>query len=277
MISCDLFGGLGNNLFQLATAYNIHKKYGYDLVLPSTADRGNIGVYGQSTTLEFNILFDNEFKYNDHLSSQLPKYIHTDHVPPSETDFSYTEIPAKDNICYHGYFQSHRYFQDVDIPNEFIISKDLTNVIKFKYDEFFIKKNISIHLRLGGDRVTDQMQHFHKNVSVDFYKKAMSLIDDYNENDYNILVFSDRMDDAKEILKSLPYKFNYINNNNILDFIFMSLCDVNIVSNSTFSWWAAYMNKIPNKKVIVTESEWFGPGYKHFNLKDTFPESWIRL
>jgi len=121
------------------------------------------------------------------------------------------------------------------------------------------------------------MQHFHKNVSVDFYKKAMSLIDDYNENDYNILVFSDRMDDAKEILKSLPYKFNYINNNNILDFIFMSLCDVNIVSNSTFSWWAAYMNKIPNKKVIVTESEWFGPGYKHFNLKDTFPESWIRL
>jgi hypothetical protein len=37
------------------------------------------------------------------------------------------------------------------------------------------------------------------------------------------------------------------------------------------------MNKNPNKKVIVTESEWFGPGYKHFNLKDTFPPSWIRI
>ena len=66
-------------------------------------------------------------------------------------------------------------------------------------------------------------------------------------------------------------------NNNILDFIFMSMCDINIVGNSTFSWWAAYLNQTENNKVIVTENEWFGPGYKHFNLKDTFPESWIRI
>jgi hypothetical protein len=57
----------------------------------------------------------------------------------------------------------------------------------------------------------------------------------------------------------------------------MSICDVNIVGNSTFSWWAAYLNKTINKKTIVTETEWFGPGYKHFKLKDTFPKDWVRL
>jgi hypothetical protein len=57
----------------------------------------------------------------------------------------------------------------------------------------------------------------------------------------------------------------------------MSLCNINIVGNSTFSWWSAFLNQNQNNKVIVTENEWFGPGYKHFNLKDTFPKEWIRI
>jgi hypothetical protein len=86
------------------------------------------------------------------------------------------------------------------------------------------------------------------------------------------------MDQCKQLLKELDYPFYFIQNeNNVLDFTMMSLCDINIVSNSTFSWWAAYMNQHDHKKIIVTESEWFGPGYKHFNLTDTFPTSWIRL
>ena len=52
MISCDFFGGLGNNLFQLATVYSIHKKFGYDLIIPFESKRGNIQIYGQSNKLE---------------------------------------------------------------------------------------------------------------------------------------------------------------------------------------------------------------------------------
>jgi hypothetical protein len=121
------------------------------------------------------------------------------------------------------------------------------------------------------------MQNYHKNVSIDYYKQALEVAQ-YNPDEYNILVFSDRMDQCKDLLKELDYPFYFIQNeNNVLDFTMMSLCDVNIVSNSTFSWWAAYMNQNDHKKIIVTESEWFGPGYKHFNLTDTFPASWIRL
>lgn len=273
MITCDFFGGLGNNLFQLATVYSIHKLYNVDLQIPSTTNRGNIGIYGQETNLELVNLFDNEFIYNDHLT--LSKYIHTDTLP--NTDFSYSEVPLYDNTCYHGYFQSEKYFLGIDISKEFILNKNNVSHIKNRYEKLFDKKTVSLHYRLGGDRVNQSMQVYHKNVSIDFYKNALDIIK-VNPDEYNILVFSDNMNLCKELLSNLDYTFHYIENeNNILDFTHMALCDINIVSNSTFSWWSAYMNQNENKQVIVTESEWLGPGYKHFNLTDTFPKSWIRL
>lgn len=277
MISCNFFGGLGNNLFQLATAYGVSKKFNYKLVLPNYVDRGNISIYGQSTTLEIDDLLENRFYFDDNVSSNIPVYIHSDYHLGS-TDYSFKEIPIKDDIKYHGYFQSEKYFSDIDISNEFILKKENISEIKKKYTNLFNKKNISIHYRLGGDRVTNHMQHFHKNVSVDYYKKALETINDYDDDKYNILVFTDKIELCKTLLENLNYNFQYINTpNNILDFTFMSICDVNIVGNSTFSWWAAYLNKTINKKTIVTETEWFGPGYKHFKLKDTFPKDWVRL
>jgi hypothetical protein len=273
MITCDFFGGLGNNLFQLATVYSIHKLYDVELQVPSVVQRGNIGIYGQETKLELSNLFENKFIYNDSLN--LPKYIHSDVA--AGTNFRYTEIPLYDNTCYHGYFQSEKYFLGVDISKEFILNINHTELLKRRYEKLFNKKTISLHYRLGGDRVNESMQLYHKNVSSDFYKNALDVIQ-YNPDEYNILVFSDNMNLCKELLRDLDYTFNFIQNeNNVLDFIHMALCDINIVGNSTFSWWSAYMNQNKNKKVIVTESEWFGPGYKQFNLTDTFPESWIRL
>lgn len=275
MITCEFFGGLGNNLFQLATVYSIHKRTGVDFQIPSIVDRGNIEIYGQEPKLELFKLFENEFVYNNNLN--LHKYHHND-MNPSTTDFSYVEIPLYDETCYCGYFQSDKYFLGVDISKEFKLKKENIDYINKNFGELFNKKTIALHYRLGGDRVTSHMQHFHKNVSVDFYKKSIELIEDYSPETYNILVFSDNINLCKTILADFPYSVTFIEGtNNIIDFTMMALCNVNVVGNSTFSWWAAYMNQNEDKKVIVTESEWFGPGYSHFNLKDTFPESWIRL
>jgi hypothetical protein len=275
MITTEFFGGLGNNLFQLATVYSIHRKYGLDLQIPSTTARYNIELYDQESKLEFEDLFDNKFNYNNELN--LNKYVHPD-VKLTATDYSYKPIPILDNTCYYGYFQSERYFQGIDIQSELILSKERKEFLLDKYKDLFSKKTISLHYRLGGDRVTSHMQHYHKNVSLEYYSKALSLISEYNRDDYNILVFSDNIKLAEDLIRQTGYSIIPISNSsNVLDFIMMSMCDINIVGNSTFSWWAAYLNSNKNKKVIVTEQEWFGPGYKHFNLIDTFPKSWIRL
>ena len=278
MISCDFFGGLGNNLFQLATVLSIQKKFGYDLRIPSVSNRGDIKKYGQSDTLEFSNLFDNEFIYDDSLNYNFKRYYHTD-INPKFTDYTYKPFPIEDNLIYHGHFQSEKYFLGVDIKNELVLKNSNIEYIKDKYSHLLEKKNISLHCRLGGDRVTEKMQIFHKNVSSTYYEKALSLIQDYNQDEYNILVFTDNKSLCEKVLEPINKNFIFIDNNNdnVLDFTFMSLCNVNIVSNSTFSWWSAYMNKNKDRKVIVTKNEWFGPGYKHFNLKDTFPEDWVTL
>jgi hypothetical protein len=120
------------------------------------------------------------------------------------------------------------------------------------------------------------MQYYHKNVSPDFYKKAIEIsIGDNNIDDYNLLLFSDKMDDAINLLSGI----NLIpvhNIDNVEDFIMMSMCDINIIGNSTFSWWAAYLNE-KNSMVIAPKTEWFGPGYSHYNLNDLFPKKWITL
>lgn len=277
MISTNFLGGLGNNLFQLATVYSISNKFGYELIIPKKVSRGSIGIYGQSTDLELDRLFDNKFIYSDNINLKI--YNHND-LNPSSCDFSYTPLPTNDNLIYNGYFQSEKYFLGVDIKNLFILKKENLTDIKKKYQNFFNKKNISLHYRLGGDRVQSHMQTYHKNVSIDFYRKSLELIDDYSEEKYNILVFTDNPKLCKEKLQLIDENFIYIDNqnDNVLDFTLMSMCDINILGNSTFSWWSAYLNINKEKsKVIVPSTEWFGPGYNNFTKKDLFLEEWIKI
>ena len=201
--------------------------------------------------------------------------------PLNDKMYHYVEVPLYDNMCYKGYFQSDKYFLGVDMSKEFILKKNNIKTIISKYPEFFSqnkKQNISLHCRLAGDRVLERMKTFHPNVSVDFYIKAIESLKDFTPEKYNILVFSDNTDHCKLLMENFPYPLTFIpRQTNVLDFTMMSLCEINIVGNSTFSWWAAYMNQHPNKKVLVTESEWLGPAYSILNLKDVFPESWDRF
>lgn len=273
MITCDFFGGMGNNLYQLATVYNIHRTRGFDLVLPKTCERVNAEYYGQPNYLEIMNLLDNDFNYADQPTT--PYYYEHSDLNLSTTDYSYDGFEPMDNVNYRGHFQSYKYFEDTDITNEFILNQKVSKELMDKYGDLFNKKTLSIHYRLAGDRIENRIQYFHKTVSVDYYQKALSY---YNLEEYNILVISDNTQLAEQLLGN-HVNFHYIDNNkdNIKDFILMSMCQNNILGNSTFGWWAAYLNKNPNKKIVCPKSEWFGPGYQHFNLKDTFPQSWIQL
>jgi len=273
MISCRFFGGMGNNLFQLATTYAISKRNNFDLVLSKECDvRHTSKHYGQPDYLEIPTLLENKFNYVEKVDLK-NIYNHPDNISPK---WDYSKINETDNTIYYGYFQSDKYFNDIDIQNEFILNKDIIYELNKIYSELFKKRTISLHYRLSGDRIETHIQEYHKTVSKEYYEKALDVIG-YDDKNDNVLVISDDINLSKEILQN--DKFIYVDNQKDIfkDFILMTLCDNNIVGNSTYSWWGAYLNKNKNKKVVVTKSEWFGPGNSHLNLDSAFPKDWITL
>ena len=91
------------------------------------------------------------------------------------------------------------------------------------------------------------------------------------------LIFSDDINWCKEFFPDIPEKFKFIDGNtDYEDLILMSLCKNNIICNSTFSWWAAWLNQNQDKKVIVP-TNWFGKAYANNKTDDIFCENWIKL
>jgi hypothetical protein len=283
-------GGLGNNLFQLANVYNIHKLRN----IPYFIDRGferltfdgkllkDDSRFNQSHIFEIPILFDNKFVYKDEVEydfKNMTNYYHED--LKSTSNFKYVKPNLQSNIIHNGYYQSFKYFSDFDIKREFVLNHDIIKKIKEKYSAVFTRPTISLHYRLGGDRKISRIQKYHKNVSPKFYSKGLKIIANKTNRDikdFNILLFSDDLELAKRALKiysidAIPIK----NTDNVEDFIHMSMCDHNIIGNSTYGWWASFFNKKEEKIQVVTKSEFFGPRYENFALEDLFPEDWIKL
>ena len=107
---------------------------------------------------------------------------------------------------------------------------------------------------------------FHNMLDMDYYDEAIS-----NIGSGKYVIFSD---DIEWCRRSLKFKnlFFVEGNSSWEDLFLMSLCNNNIMANSTFSWWAAFLNKNKNKRIIFP-SKWFGKKCKH-KTNDMFPTSW---
>ena len=74
----------------------------------------------------------------------------------------------------------------------------------------------------------------------------------------------------------IPNKYFFNSGTDWLDMYIMSMCEHNIICNSTFSWWAAYLNENTNK-IVIAPKKWFGVVYESWDTSDLIPNSWIVL
>ena len=267
MVVCSLSGGLGNNLFQLANIINISNNIGTDFKTNGVPSRGMFGNYNGHTFEYLNIFEDIGFINNDINVTQV--YNHKDLNP--NDDFKYREVPAQDNTIYNGYFQSDKYFSDINILDYFKIKDSIINSVKEKYEIEGL--STSIHFQYGQDRASQQLQHFHKNVDRDYYEKAMGIIGDLGKT----YIVSNNIPQVKKIMGNLlTSDMIFVDDSMENSFVLMTQCTNNIIGNSTFSWWSAYLNE-NNKKVIAPKSQWFGPGYSHYNTDDLISSDWVCL
>ena len=129
------------------------------------------------------------------------------------------------------------------------------------------KNVVSLHVRRGDYLL---LSNFHHNLESSYYKNAINQF----PIDTKYLVFSDDINWCKTIFDGDEYIF-VENQSDIMDLYLMSLCKHNIIPNSTFSWWAAFLNKNNNKKIIVP-SIWFGPNGPQ-NYYDMYESDWTKM
>lgn len=226
-----------------------------------------------------------EYNYTKYFSKNIFKGINIiTSLPPNYTigtvtpEFNiYKKLPYIKNVLYKGYFQSEKYFSNNRqyILNLFRMSDDVRNVIDNLYGN--LSDTISIHVRRG-DYVND-LPRFDCLTS-DFYKKSMQ----YYGLNKKFIIVSDDIEWCKQnilgdnIIYADKLYPNYSKNDYVLiDLYIQTLCSDNIISNSSFSWWGAWMNENIYKKVIIPHP-WFAKGYFLNNLaEDLYPYSWIKM
>ena len=275
MISTQLQGGLGNQLFQMSAAIGLAFRNEDEAAFDISSFGDTVQGFNPNKYVE-NVFREVSFKTNLSIAFNCQS---------DPNRFDYEEIPYVKHTRLIGYFQSHKYFEDcreviIDTfrPTEDVIDKFKKEVLckSIATEDNVLGPTCSIHVRRGS-YVQDAIHH--PPCEVEYYRQAMEDISSQYKGT-TFLVFSDDKQWCEENLLPLANKDMFIEfHSNFEDWEemwFMSLCDHNIIANSSFSWWSAYLNENPHKKVIYP-SKWFGPAYAHFDTKDLCPEEWKKI
>lgn len=249
-------GGLGNQMFQIAAATSL------------AIDNNDEAVFNFSscfTPLQGNPSSkykNNIFKNIKNSEDIISEYKYT------ETSHKYTQIPYAKNLLINGYFQTEKYFykNKQQIIDLFFINENDIDFLKDKYKNINFNKTVSIHVRRG-DYL--KFSETHPVCEIDYYKMAIEFFPDSD-----FLFVSKDMEWVKNNFRGNNIFYCH-NDNEVLDFTIQTICAHNIIANSTFSWWAAYLNKNKNKKIIAP-SQWFGKNSGIYQ-NDIVPIDWTRI
>jgi hypothetical protein len=187
----------------------------------------------------------------------------------------------KHKTYFNGYWQNERYFKVIEdiIRKELMFSQvpsgknaSEVNIINSTHN------TVSLHVRRG-DYVSEvSANKTHGICGLEYYYKALDLLK-YRLGDLNLYIFSDDINWAKGNIDFLGNKV-FVDwnddNTNYEDLRLMSLCKHNIIANSSFSWWGAWLNLNPNK-IVIAPKKWFADPIKNEEARDIVPDSWIKL
>lgn len=254
MITSFLQGGLGNQLFQISAAVSLALENNDESVFD--VESHDLPLQGRKCKNYLKTIFRNLT-----FSSQLPiKYIYR------EPHFHYKKIEYMTDSCLVGYFQSEKYFEKHadHIKKIFSIDEETKKIIDQKYGEVLKNKPVAVHVRRG-DYL--KLSNVHPPCTIEYYKEALASF----PNDTTFLLISDDIPWCKKNFMQNNFVFAE-ENEDIVDFYLISLCNGAIISNSSFSWWASWLIENDDKK-IISPKKWFGPDIKH-NTEDLIPLGW---
>ena len=288
MIATKMLGGLGNQLFQYALAKNISIKHNTEVVI-------DVSLYENYTLHEYSLTPFN-FSQKIMKDAQLAFFRQKErkgifyfydgilrkiHQPKIVIEKQFNNSVITDslkNTYLYGYWQTEKYFWDIKdiLLEEFKITVPLAGKNKELANRISNVNAVSLHIRRANYITNKDTFQIHGVCSLDYYDEAMKYIAS-KVTDPVFFVFSDDFEWVKENLK-IPYENVFVDHNDAKtdyeDLRLMNLCNHNIIANSTFSWWGAWLN-LNKEKIVIAPKKWFNDITK--NTTDIIPSSWICL
>ena len=291
MIIVKLIGGLGNQLFQYACGRYLAHLHKTELYLDlSFLEKPSDGSYTQRkyelAPYHLNIAFANaemiqKFNPGNRLTRTLQRKLPIlfDHLYVSESGSAYHKefmsYPADTYL--DGFWQSELYFKPIEnlLRNELTLNTELNKENQFWLNKINSCESIALHVRRG-DYVQNKLANaFHGICSPEYYHAAISWMDKEVKAS-EVFVFSDDIDWCKAEFKEKNFHFVDVNSAEQahFDLMLMQHCKHAIIANSSFSWWAAWLNSNPDKK-IVAPLHWFKDPSMH--NPDLIPSTWKQV
>jgi hypothetical protein len=294
MIVARVRGGLGNQLFQFAAATALARHHGVECKLDLYYYKKH--PYRKFELEKFNAPISlatrqeiHQFTGKNPVQRFLNKYENFFHCPKvcAQPHYHFFEdffnLPS--DIYLSGYWQSEQYFSKItNHLREWYSPKNPLDVQNQELrDKIREGNSVCLHVRRG-DYTGNSTFGF---VPVEYYKKAIDTVMKDVSNP-QFFVFSDDIPWCKENIKIPNATFVEHNkgDDSFKDLVLMSYCKHNIIANSTFSWWGAWLNSNPSK-IVIAPQVWFATPYnagknavypsRIYNTKDLIPKTWLRL
>ena len=283
MIVTKLMGGLGNQMFQYAAGRALAEKHGTPLAL-------DLSDYKHLETRPFDLSkLNTRFEIAGAETTAIPggkrwqrilkKIIPGPWKILSEKHFHFDPgvLKAPDQTYLLGYWQSEKYFKDQRplLLKEFSPKAPLIGANLDLAQQIKKTTAVSLHIRRGDYVSNPQASQFHGVMPLDYYYQALNYLKT-KVDPFEIFIFSDDPIWVKENFKT-EFKIHFVSHNqdkNEEDIRMMSLCHHNIIANSSFSWWGAWLNQNP-EKIVIAPKIWFRDPSK--NTQDVVPSEWVRV
>ncbi|MHB1316314.1 MAG: alpha-1,2-fucosyltransferase [Minisyncoccota bacterium] len=291
MIITKLSGGLGNQLFQYALGRYLAMHNNTNLALDLTGlsegfkrsyelDQFNIQA-SIATPDEINRMIGRNYfsrkiirEINTIIPYKWKRYVAEKHY--NFFTFNPSIFLTHEPLYITGYWQNEKYFISISatLREEYALKNPLPEKLNEVLREIQKPNSISVHIRRGDYLLSHNIDTY-KTYGNEYITTAISYISK-KVSEPHFFFFSDDIQWVKENI-SLPYQTTYVS---LLhtepheDLTLMSMCHHNIIANSSFSWWAAWLNR-QKDKIVVAPKKWISDDSK--DTSDLIPKTWIRL
>ncbi|NTV93420.1 MAG: alpha-1,2-fucosyltransferase [Chlorobiaceae bacterium] len=292
MIIASLNSGLGNQMFQYAAAKALAERHHTELKLDLSWFQTHS--YRKYQLNHFNITakavtgselqkFTGKYRL---FPQRLLWYItgmnrHYRYFREASFDFDSGWLDCGPDTIIDGYWQSEQYFCEIagTIVQEFSVASPLSEKSREMKTYIQNTESVAVHIRRG-DYVMSGIKEsvIHGPLESHFYDDALAIIARKTRSPH-LFIFSDDIPWVKENLR-FDFPARYVDHNDessgFEDLHLMSECRHNIIANSTFSWWGAWLNRNPSK-IVIAPKQWFPDPKMNKLTSDLIPDSWVRL